>query len=236
MNKIFLTVIFAFVTLESSSQAGKKTPDLKSVLNGVLEARGGSGYLRSINTFYAEMLNENRGRFTTWITKEMVPNRGAVTILDKDSILYDSWFNGKEAFEIVDGKKREREPGYSAQKRPRKNIFTELDYLDSTLWSMELLPDEIVDGNPCFQVKGTFITRESRLLYIDKGTFRIIKQEDLNLTNGQVELTSYFSDFKKFGDFIFYSTVYFVSEQSISSVKVVRVLINEAVSKTDFEK
>ena len=231
--------LISYILFWAISVIGQKSQDgitTRDILQNMVDARGGKAYLSSIKTFYAEMLVESGGDSFKWITKEMVPNKGALTVLKNDSVVRDSWFNGTAEFEIVDGQKREIQAMYTSRQMLRKNIFTELDYLDSTLWVMERKNDEFIDSRPCFKLKGTFITGESRYLYIEKTTFCVVKQEDIDSESGKVYFTSYFSDFKKFGDFYFYSSTYSVADNHLNRIRVVKVLINESVSEDDFNK
>ncbi|RZJ75961.1 MAG: hypothetical protein EOO45_03925 [Flavobacterium sp.] len=238
MNNLKLYVLYfaCSISVNASSQIDLRDSAIW-VAEKVIEARGGRDYLSTIQTFYAEMRTEEDGAPVTWITKEQKPNRGLLQIVKNGKVVFDSWFDGKNRYYIVDGvKKEEDEPGSTVAQLARKNIFTELDYVDTTLWTLGLFADEKVNSTECFKLKGTFIEGSQRFVYVDKKTFRIIKEERLDKYTGKPVQTSYYSEFKKFGKFIFYTRVLFVYPDYSQEVHVTKVLIDEGVSDADFAR
>jgi len=210
--------------------------DAKWVILKSIEAMGGEPLLRSINTLYTEMSTEMSGRPVTWLTKEMLPNKGAFQIIYNNRVVYEDWFNGKQGFEMVNGKKKEEEAAILKDKFPRKNIFNELDYLDTSIYQIYLLHEEKVNNIPCYKIRAVFAGADERHLYIDKKTFQTIKLERVMKGETETKNTTYYSGFKKYGDLVFYSVLTMGDGAEAQTVKITKLLINESISDSDFNK
>ena len=236
MVKIFLILcLFISFQKELFSQSAVNSVEVYNVLENVIVARGGKDYLKSIKTFYAEMKIEANNEIFNTVTKEMVPNKSLFKEIRNGKIVYESRNNGVTSFTSVDGHHFKQDSTVLPATIHRKNIFTELDYVDSSLWKMQLFGSEFVDKVECYKVKGTFVNGDARFLYIDKQTFSIIKEEKLTSGSEKIYLTLYYLDFKKFGAFFFYSKVYFVFDTRMEVTTFEKVLINESVLVSDFE-
>lgn len=230
----FISSLFCF--LFSTAQKSATPVDARWVIAQSIHAMGGEQLLRSISTLYSEMSTEMEGRQVTWVTKEMLPNKGAFQIVYQGRVVYEDWFNGKSGFEMVNGERKQSDPKGLADKFPRKNIFNELDYLDSTLYKIELLSDEKVSKMDCYKIRAVFTTGDVRLLYIDKKNFNTIKQERIQQGQTEVSNTMYFTNFKKYGDLLFYSTMIMGEGAGAQKAKMTKLLINGEITEGDFNK
>jgi hypothetical protein len=70
-----------------------------------------------------------------WITKEMPPNKGAFQIVYNGRIVFQNWYDGNTGYEIVNGEKRKADPEEFKDKKYKKNIFNELDFIDTVAGS-----------------------------------------------------------------------------------------------------
>ncbi len=196
---------------------------------------GGEPYLRSINTLYTEMSTKMDGDKVTWVTKEMLPNKGAFQIIYNGSVVYQDWFNGKGGFETNRGEIIETSKEQLADKFPRKNIFNEIDYLDSTIYKIERLADEAIKKIDCYKIKAQFITGRTKILYVEKKSFNIIR-EDVTKSNSSDISTIYFSDFKKFGNLLFYSKMTLGDNSDAQVATITKLVVNDLISESDFTK
>ena len=53
---------------------------------------------------------------------------------------------------IVNGEKRKADPEEFKAKKYKKNIFNELDFIDSSLWTLELIGEEKVNDENLFSI------------------------------------------------------------------------------------
>src|SRR5690349_17585060 len=118
-------VLSTFLNAQTHSDA-----NARQIIFNAITAVGGKEYLESVKTLYTDMITEMDGRKVHWITKEMLPNKGAFQIVYNDRIVFQNWYDGRTGFEMVNGEKRKADPNEFKDKPYKKNIFNELDYLD----------------------------------------------------------------------------------------------------------
>jgi hypothetical protein len=192
----------------------------------------------SLNKYslHTEMSTEMEGRPVTWVTKEMLPNKGAFQIVYNNRVVYEDWFNGEQGFEMVNGEKKEEDAASLKDKFPRKNIFNELDYLDTSIYHLYLLHEERVNNVMCYKVRAVFTGGYERRLYINKNTFQTIKEERVMTGESKPKSVSYYSGFKKYGDLVFYSVLTMGDGAEAQTASITRLLINESINDKDFNK
>lgn len=79
MKFLNLTLFFSlqFVFRLSFAQQQNETITAEKIINKAVAAMGGKEYLQTIKTLYTDISTEMDGRPVHWITKEMLPNKGA---------------------------------------------------------------------------------------------------------------------------------------------------------------
>ncbi|ULQ55831.1 hypothetical protein KJS94_14370 [Flavihumibacter rivuli] len=209
--------------------------DARTIILKCIDRMGGMEKLRSVKTLYTELTTEMDGRKVTWVTKEMLPNKGAFQIVYNGSIVYQDWFDGQKGFETRRGEVVETAAEQLTNKFPRKNIFNELDYLDSSVYAIERMEDVKVKRSDCYKVKARFITGRIKLVYIEKKTFNIIREDVTDAGSPETSIT-YFSDFKRFGDIYFYGKMVLGDTPDAQVATVTRLVANELITERDFTK
>ncbi len=236
-----LTKLIAFLAFPSffactvSAQTSSNHLSARDVINNTIKALGGKEVLMSVKTMYTDMSTEMEGRQVNWITKEMLPNKGSFEIVYNNRVVYKEWYDGSTGYELSDGKKVKADPDEFKDKKFKKNIFDELDYLDSTLWKLELLNDEKVNGEDCYKIKATLVNGLVKLLYFSKTTYYLLRADKVLNKEKDSFSTSYFSDYKKFRDLIISTTMKFGEGEDYQTAKIVNLLINQDISENDFE-
>jgi len=172
----------------------------RQIISNAITEMGGKEYLASVKTLYTDMITEMDGRKVHWITKELLPNKGAFQIIYNDRIVFQNWYDGKTGFEMVNGEKRKADPNEFKDKAYKKNIFNELDYLDSTLWKIELLGEEKVEKEACYKLSVTLVNGRVSMLYFSKENFHLLREDKVAEKEKDSFSTTLFFDFKKFGD------------------------------------
>lgn len=99
----FSLITILFLSIMSYGQEKSKNVDARWVISKSIEAMGGEPLLRSIKTLKTEMTTQMEGNPVTWVTKEMLPNKGAFQIIYDKRVVYEDWFNGQKGFETVNG-------------------------------------------------------------------------------------------------------------------------------------
>lgn len=234
-RKLFFLFLLSCVLSTVLNAQPNKEINARQIIFNAITAMGGKEYLESIKTLHTNMATEMEGRKVNWITKEMLPNKGAFQIVYNDRIVFQNWYDGKTGFEMVNGEKRKADPAEFKDKAYKKNIFNELDYLDSTLWKIELLGEEKVDKEECYKLKATLANGRVSILHFSKQSFHLLREDKVSEKEKDSFSTTLYSDFKKFGNLTFASTVKFGADGNYQEAKVVNILINQGVEAKDFE-
>lgn len=186
--RLFTAAIARFVLPVSlfmlSWEAGRaqQTRDSLSalaIMDRAIAARGGRALLQSVQTISTIAKTETDGIVVNWIVKEMSPNKGAFQIAQNNRLLYQSWYDGSNGFQIVKGVKKKQLPQENKDRPYKRHLFDELDYINSSLWKLELAGEENLLNDACYKIRATLINGSVRLLYYNKKSFLLIKEERL---------------------------------------------------------
>ena len=232
---IIILIFQVFLLLVSFGQQKGDLTNPTEIINNAIKALGGKDYLLTIKTLYTDMSTEMEGRQVDWITKEMLPNKGAFQIVYNNRIVYQDWFDGENGFEVVNGKKTKADDNEFKDKKFKRNIFDELDYVDTTLWKLELLGDQKINNEDCYKIKATLINGLVKILYISKATFYTLREDEVSNPEKDSFTTTTFSDYKKFGQLTFYTVMKFGEGDSLQTGKIVSLLMNEKITDNDFK-
>ena len=136
---------------------------------------------------------------------------------------------------IVNGEKRKADPEEFKAKKYKKNIFNELDFIDSSLWTLELIGEEKVNDENCYKIKASLVNGEVRNLYYSKNSFHMLRED--KILNGEKDSFSstIFSGYQKFGELIFYTVMKFGDGEKSQVGKIVSLFVNEKITERDFK-
>lgn len=232
-STIFSLALFLMYS-SSFAQKYRTVQNANDALENAITAMGGKEFLKSVNTLYSEISTEMDGMPVQWITREMLPNKGSFQIVYQGRVVFQNWFNGTTGYETVKGEKVKADPEEFKNKQYRKNIFNELDFIDSSLWTLEMLEEEKVEGKDCYKIKATLVDGSIKHLYFDKKVHFMVKS--VQISNGEKDSFNsvYYSDFKKYGKLSFYSVLRFGEGKDAQIGKVISLLVNEKISESDF--
>jgi hypothetical protein len=233
--KFFSPLFLAIILNNSYAQTLDNKLSARDVINNSISALGGKEYLLSIKTLYTDFSTEMDGRKVHWITKEMMPNKGSFQIVYNDRTVYRDWFDGEKGFEISKGQKVDADPDEFKDKKFKRNIFDEIDYLDTTLWKLELLNDQKVNEEDCYRIKATLANGLVKIIYISKTSFYTLREDKVANPEKDSFSTTTFSDYKKFGKLTFYSTMKFGDPNNPQIAKIIELLPNDKITDNDFK-
>lgn len=232
-TSIFL-LLFAFVCITLRAQETVK-PDALSIIKNSIEARGGESLLRSIKMLYTNSKTEMEGREVNYITKEMLPNKGTFTILYKGRVVFQNWFDGKKAFEIVNGEVKKADLAEFKDKFDRKNIFNELDWINPELYTLELLSDEKVGTVDCYKIKLTRTSGLVELLYFDKVYKFLLRSDKVKDANKNSFATTLYFNYQKILGLTYATEMKIGDKENMQTLTVVDLKINADISESDFK-
>ena len=231
--KTTLLSLFILFFLNITKTSAQSELTACQIIEKSIEATGGKQYLQSIKTLYSNMATEMEGRKVNWITKEMLPNKGSFLIVYQGRTVFQNFYDGEKGYEVSEGKKELADQAAFGDKKFRRNIFNELDYLDTTLYTITLLGSEKVDTEDCYKVKAACVSGAVRILYYSKRTFLTFR-EDQSANEKAGFSTTYFSNYKKFGKLTYYTDLVFGEGEKMQKAKMLELLVNEKISEDDF--
>ena len=231
-----LLLIFSFFILFSAEGRNKSfagdSLDAHAILNKAIEAQGGKDFLGSIKTLYTNTVTRMDGIEVNWVVKEMLPNKGSFQVVNNNRILYQSWFDGKNGFEIVNGKKRKQNTGENNDKIVKKNIISEMDYVDSSLWTIKLVGQENVLKQMCYKIYACSVNGIVKYLFYSKQSFLLLKEE--KILSPDLVYTFFFMSFVKQGQLTFCNEIKLLKNGKYQEVRILDMAINKNVDDTDF--
>lgn len=231
--KTTLLSFFLFFALNLTKTWAHDELTAQQIVEKSIEATGGKQYLQSIKTLYSNIATQMEGRNVNWITKEMLPNKGAFLIVYQGRTVFRNFYDGEKGYEVSGGKTQLANQDEFSDKKYRKNIFNELDYLDPTLYTLALAGSEKVAGEDCYKVKATCTNGTVRVLYYSKKTFHQLREDKQTTEKGGFS-TTLFSGYKKYGKLTYYTEMAFKDGETIQKAQMVELLVNEKVSEEDF--
>ncbi len=234
MKIFFLLLSFSFC-VAANAQTSDERLSAYAIINKAIDAMGGADYLKTINTLYTDTKTEMEGRQVHWIVKEMLPNKGSFQIMYNNRIVYQDWFDGKKGYTIENGKKKKTDKDDFKDKLYKRNIFNELDYIDSSLWNIVLVGEDLVEEDSCFKIKATLINGAVEYLYLSKSSHHMRKSERVSSEEKDRFSVGIFSNFKRFGKLTFYTEMKFGETGNLQIGTIEKLLINELVDESDFK-
>jgi hypothetical protein len=208
--------------------------DAVEIVNKSIDAMGGKENLESIKTLYTDSRTEMEGRQVNWIVKEMLPNKGTFQVVYNNRTVYQNMYDGKNGYEISNGEKKKADDEEFKDKKYKKNIFNELDYIDSNLWKLELIGEEKVDSKLCYKIKATLVNGLVKMLYYDKKTYFLVKTEKIINAEKNTFSTVLYSNYKKFNEITYFTEMKFGNNGQYQTATIVKLLVNEMVTDKDF--
>ena len=205
------------------------------IINKSIDAMGGKKLIESIKTLYTDSETEMEGRNVNWVVREMLPNKGSFQIVYEGRTVFQNWYNGKTGYELNNGKRQLADQEEFKDKKYKKNIFNELDFINTNLYQLEYVGEEVVAGNICNKIKATLVNGLVQMLYYDKNTFHLAKTEKVLNAEKNSFSTTYYANYKKFKDLTYFSEMRFGENESAQVATITKLVYNENITAKDFE-
>lgn len=234
MKTIFLSMMIS-VSVFGKAQTSSDTLTARAIIEKYIEKIGGKEYLQGIQTLYTSLNTEMEGREVEWIVKEMKPNKGSFEISYKGNIVYRSFFNGKKGYEVDAKGSKKSDSDKHKDKLFKKHIINELDYLDSTIYTLQLLGEQLVNEERCYKIKVILKNGAVSNCFYSISSFLLVKDEKTENAEAERYTVTYFSKYKKFGQLYYPSELVVVADGHSKKLVVKKVAINESVFETDFK-
>ena len=160
-------------------------------------------------------------------TTKRFPNKIDIEIKTQDSVISRLVFDGKIGLKFENGEQSLLDVQEFKDDSFRKNIFEELDYLDSTLWKITFVKEDKIDGIGVYQIIArSNLDSMMRIVYYSKTSLQLLLEIKFkNEADENYEITEY-SDYKRYGKLSFYSTVKYQEGPFTTEYKIVDVTTN----------
>jgi hypothetical protein len=225
-----------FVFILSLSTAAQDSLSADQIIEKNIEAQGGRPVLESIRTVYTEFKTTMEGHQVHLIIKEMLPNKGSFEIVYQGRTVYKSFFDGQLGYNINNGQKTAAAADDYKDKFYKKNIFDELDYLDTALYTIGLLPEATVGDEPAYVVRTTLKNGAERIVYYSKKTFLELKSERTKLSETERSSATIIDKQNR------YQNIMYPSQQRMNvgtdheqTLTLLNIYFNEKVTDADFQ-
>lgn len=236
MKRVYLLTCFiVFSASAGFCQHSFDSLNAYAILNKAIEAQGGKAFLQTIKTMYTVTKTRMDGIVVDWTVKEMLPNKSAFQITNRNRVIYQSWFDGKNGFEIVNGKKKKLDTEENKDKFYKRNIINELDYIDAALWKIKLLGEEKVMNEDCYKIEATLLSGMVKYLYYSKSSFFLLKEEKILNAETNSFFTFFYFSYKQTGQLTHYTEIKFGEIGKFQDGKLVELVINDLVDDKDFK-
>jgi len=234
-SKIQILVFSQIILCLSCLAQNSDTNPLEIIKKNIMVS-GGRENLLKVHTIYSELGIEMDGRSVRWVTKEMYPNKGAFQILYQMRVVYEEFFDGAKGYQIIRGEKKLADSAEFKDKMFKKNLFNELDFLDSTLWKLNLISEDTTEGELCYRINAKLINGATRILWYSKKTFLLLRTDKVSELEKSSFPIAIYSDYKKIGAFIMWTHLKLVRKDgSFIEGIMMNWKINEGVSEDDFK-
>ena len=231
-RKIFVLFFRVFVINTAYSQQ----LTAQQIIEKSIKAQGGRAILENVRTLRTEYKAQLEGRNVTYVIKEMAPNKGSFEIVYEDRVVYKEFFNGTAGFRYERGRKVPADSAEFKDKLFRKNIFNDLDYLDTGLNSIELIGEATVNKEQAYKIKVILRNGAEDILYYSKESFLPVKKEKIKLQEPGRSNATLFEKYKRFENILMAAQlILYAGTPEETILKVSKVYINEKVSFADFE-
>ncbi len=235
MSKLAVIVFIIFLMGgRLNAQQTTTTMNAAAIIEKAIEAHGGRDYLLTIKTLYTDCTTTTEGRPVHWIIKEMLPNKGSFAIVYNGFNVYQNWFDGKQGYEIINGRKKKAGKEDFSNKPFKRNIFNELDYADTSLWKLELVGSEPVNNEICYKVSARLVNGMEELLYYSSQSFLMLKKEVIKGQEKDRHSVFYFSGYKQFGRLVYFTKMEMPGGGGVQTVVTEKLLMNAEVTEDDF--
>ena len=201
----------------------------KSVLENYINAIGGEKAIKAVKTTFSKAKGEIQGQELALVTKYSSANKMSFILSGMGMELGGVKTNGKKAFEIQQGQKKE------VTDAEKMNRITEVAY---PFVELELLKNkdltisgiETINGSDAYGIK----VGKTTYLYDAKSGLKVAESKDVEQGGQTATQTMYFNDYKEVKGIKFpYNTVMNVGMELEFITQEVK--INEGVTDADFE-
>ncbi|RYF89946.1 MAG: hypothetical protein EOO03_04810 [Chitinophagaceae bacterium] len=230
--KWMMLLMFFMLCNHAQAQQSARIHDAYAIVSKSIEAQGGRAFLQSIKSLYTVSSTLAHGIPVNWIVKEMEPNKSAMQLVNNNRIMYQNWFDGKNGYEIAEGKKRKQYPAELQDNFIKKRLIDELDYLDTSLWKLQLIGEENVLNEPTYWVHARSSNGLARNLYYSKSSYLPLRLD--KLISKENTYSYFYISYTSKNGLTFSDRVRLFKNGVSQDIIVIDKVINNEVAETDF--
>ena len=208
----------------------------QNVLNGYIEAIGGSKAVEAVKNIQQTLTASMQGMDLEIKTIKAAPNKSFSSMSGMGMTFMSSVYDGKKAKVLAQGQPQEVSDEDLKAMQYDSYVIPELEYLSDTEVSTELIEVADVNGTPAFAVRVTFPTGKVVTNYYDTKThLKLRETEIVESVGGDIPQSTEFENYKKVdGVLIPHTVVYPIGPQKMKA-EISEVIINGKIDPKTFE-
>lgn len=213
--------------------------DGNTVVNEYLNAIGGVGELRKVNSMVARMEMELQGMKLNIEEKAMLPDMEAVSIAMNGNVVNKTVFNGTTGYVMQMGNKSDMPADQVASRKNVNPMFTQLSY-GAAGYKVELKGVEKVNNANAYKVVVTTPAGKTTNEFYDVRSKLLVRLESTESQGGiAVNKSVEYGDYRKINNVLipFKQTVTVEAggQSQVLEMKATEVKLNEGVAAEDFK-
>ncbi len=215
-----------------------KTSDAISafkLIEDYLQALGGKDAIKKINSVKTSISMEMMGRQITGTDTRLTPNKQSTELKMGTMSVYKKVFDGTNGYQAQMGQKKDFDEKEIKEALDERGIIPQLFYIGADFTASYLGTGKVGNEN-AYKLKITKPSGKTSVEYYSMKTSLLLREETSTTTaQGEVTITTDYSNYKKVGNVLFPFTITQLSGEQEVVMNATEIKINEGVTEADFK-
>jgi predicted Zn-dependent peptidase len=215
-----------------------KTTDAISaykLIEDYLNALGGKEALKKINSIKTNVSMEMMGQQISGTDIQLAPNKQSTEMKMGTMTVYKKVFDGTKGYQGQMGQKKDFDEKEIKEALDQRTIIPQLSYISAD-FSTSYLGTGKVGTEDAYKLKVTKPSGKTSVEYYSMKTSLLLREESSTTTpQGEVSITTDYSNYKKVGNLMFPFTITQVAGEQEIVMNATEIKLNEGVTEADFK-
>lgn len=223
---------------ETAINESPKTTDAISaykLIEDYLHALGGKEELKKITSVKSHIAMEMMGQQITGTDIQLAPNKQAIEMKMGAMSVYKKVFDGIKGYQGQMGQKKDFDEKEIKEALDQRTIIPQLSYIGAD-FKTSYLGTGKVGTEDAYKLKVIKPSGKASVEYYSMKTSLLLREESSTTTpQGEVSVTTDYSNYKKVGNVLFPFTITQVAGEQEIVMNATDIKVNEGVSDADFK-
>lgn len=215
-----------------------KTSDAISaykLIEDYLQALGGKEALKKINSIRTSVAVEMMGQQIAGTDIQMAPNKQSTEMKMGNMTVYKKVFDGTKGYQGQMGQKKDFDEKEIKEALDQRTLIPQLSYIGAD-FTTSYLGTGKVGNEDAYKLKVVKPSGKTSVEYYSMKSSLLLREESSTTTpQGEVTVTTDYSNYKKVGNVMFPFTITQVAGAQEIVMNATDIKVNEAVSEADFK-